>query len=56
MPTLDRKNSVNRLKIAREKLTCFINVIYGSDCFTDEEIRDLEDVESILLDVIQDME
>ena len=56
MPTLDRKNSVDRLKIARDKLTCFINVIYGSGCLMDEEIRDLEEVESILFDVIDDME
>ena len=56
MPTLDRKNNVDKLKIAQKKLTCFINVIYGSGCLMDEEIRDLEDVESILLDVIDDME
>ena len=56
MPTLDRKNSVDRLKIARDKLTCFINVIYRSGCLMDEEIRDLEEIESILFDVIDEME
>jgi hypothetical protein len=56
MPTLDKKNNVDKLKIAQEKLTCFINVIYGSGCLMDEEVRDLEDVESILLDVIGNME
>ena len=56
MPTLNRKNTIDKLKTAQEKLTCFINVIYGSGCLMDEEVRDLEDVESILLDVITDME
>lgn len=55
MPMLDNTQNIKKLIKAREKLTCFINVIYGSSCLTDEEIKDLEDVESILLDVIADM-
>ena len=56
MPMLDNTQNVKKLIGAREKLTCFINVIYGSGCLMDEEVRDLEDIETILLDVIDDME
>ena len=52
MPTFDYTQNVKKLISAREKLTCFITVIYGSGCLMDEEIKDLEDVEIILLDVI----
>ena len=56
MPTLDNTQNVKKLIKARKKLTCFINVIYGSGCLMDEEIKDLEDIEFILLDVIRNME
>ena len=57
MPMLDNTQNIKKRLIgAREKLTCFINVIYGSGCLMDEEIKDLEDIEIILLDVIKDME
>lgn len=56
MPRLDNTQNVKKLIKAREKLTCFINVIYGSGRLTKEEIKDLEDIENILLDVIDDME
>lgn len=56
MPMLDNTQNVKKLISAREKLTCFINVIYGSGCLMDKEIKDLEDIETILLGVIADME
>lgn len=56
MPMLNNTQNIKKLIKAKEKLTCFINVIYGSGCLMDEEIKDLEDVETILLDVIGDME
>ena len=56
MPALNNTQNIKKLIKAREKLTCFINVIYGSGCLTDKEIEDLEDIEFILLDVIRNME